>query len=125
MPCGLPARKAMRAFAGWVEMTARADFAVKQGTTVPLTFAILDGKGEPHPSLKHLDSAVLTIVPTAAEAVTLPLSIKPGGIGTVLTAEQTREWRWRWARYSVRVTVKGVAAVIYEGNLTFETELGA
>lgn len=48
-------------------MTARADFAVKQGTTVPLTFAVLDGKGKPHPSLKHLNSAVLTIVPTAPE----------------------------------------------------------
>lgn len=59
-------------------MTARADFAVKQGTTVPLTFAVLDGKGKPHPSLKHLDGAVLTIVPTAAEAFTLPLSTKPG-----------------------------------------------
>lgn len=106
-------------------MTARADFAVKQGTTVPLTFAVLDGKGKPHPSLKHLDSAVLTIVPTAGEAFALPLSTKPGGIGTVLTAEQTRGWRWRWARYSVRVTVKGVAAVIYEGNLTLERELGA
>jgi len=56
-------------------MTARADFAVKQGTTVPLTFAVLDGKGKPHPSLKHLDGAVLTIVPTAAEAFALPLSI--------------------------------------------------
>mgnify|MGYP000900844492 CR=1 FL=1 len=83
-------------------MTARADFAVKQGTTVPLTFAVLDGKGKPHLSLKHLDSAVLTIAPTAAEAFALPLSVKPGGIGIVLTADQMAVGAVQRARYRQR-----------------------
>lgn len=106
-------------------MTARADFAVKQGTTVPLTFAVLDGKGKPHPSLKHLDSAVLNIRLMSGDTITVPLSVKHGGVCTVLTAEQTRGWTWRWARYEVAVEVKGIRSVIYEGNLTLDNDLGA
>ena len=41
-------------------MTARADFAVKQGTTVPLTFAVLDGKGQ-----RHRVNATIGRVPSA------------------------------------------------------------
>ena len=105
-------------------MTTRTDFAVKRGTTVPLTFAVLDGKGRPHPTLKHLDSAVLTIRLMSGDKITVPLTVKRGGVGTVLTAEQTRAWTWRWARYEVAVEVKGVRAVIYEGNLTLDNDLG-
>ena len=61
----------------------------------------------------------------------VPLTVKPntinsdGGVGTVLTAEQTAAWTWRWARYVVQVEVKGIRSVVYEGNLTLENNLGA
>ena len=108
----------------------RVDFAVKRGTTSPITFVIVDGKGYVHPSLKHLDSAILVITPTSGDAVKVPLTVKPntinsdGGVGTVLTAEQTTAWTWRWARYEVQVEIKGIRAVVYEGNLNLENNLG-
>jgi len=109
----------------------RVDFSVKRGTTSPITFVIVDGKGYVHPSLKHLDSATLVITPTSGDAVKVPLTVKPntinsdGGVGTVLTAEQTTAWTWRWARYEVQVEIKGIRSVVYEGNLNLENNLGA
>lgn len=106
-------------------MTICTDFSVRRNTTMPLTFTVLDAKGRPHPTLKHLDSAILIIRLMSGDTITVPLSVKHGGVGTVLTAEQTRSWTWRWARYEVAVEVKGIRSVIYEGNLTLDNDLGA
>lgn len=104
-------------------MIARVDFSIKRGVTNPVTFVPVGSDGQPLPTA-HLEKADLNIRPMYGLPIKIPLVIGAKGLTAVLQIEQTRDLQWRCARYEVKVAVRGVVQVIFEGNLTLESDLG-
>ena len=101
----------------------KVDFELKRGTSEPLLFSPVDASGKLL-SMSGIDSAVLNIRPLYGLPMRFDLAVTDDGLSVNLKPSDTKPLQWSVADYEVKVSVRGVVKVIFEGRLKLAADLG-
>lgn len=101
----------------------KVDFELKRGTSEPLLFRPVDASGKLL-SLSGIDSSVLNIRPLYGLPMRFDLAVTDDGLSVNLKPSDTKPLQWSVADYEVKVSVRGVVKVIFEGRLKLAADLG-
>lgn len=101
----------------------KVDFDLKRGTHEPLLFRPVDASGKIL-KLSVIESAVLNIRPIYGLPMSFNLDVTDDGLSVILKPSDTKMLTWSVADYEVKVNVRGVIKVIFEGRLKLAADLG-
>lgn len=102
---------------------SKVDFELKRGTSEPLLFRPVDASGNLL-KLSAVEWAVLNIRPMYGLPLKFDLTVTDDGLAINLQPSNTKHLEWTAADYEVKVSVRGIVKVIFEGRLKLSADLG-